>query len=370
MCNLANRWAELGRELHLITLTEASTDFYRVHPGVERIGLGVDSPSSHLLDAIRGGVRRARELRRALRESEPEAIVAFMDRTNVLTLLATIGLGVPVVVCEQNDPRVCPIPAPWGLLRLATYRLADAIVLLSAEQVPWASRRWGAKRIHVIPNAAPPERLPVAGRTEGPSGQAPQHSEAVASSAGYPAERPDRRILLAIGRLNRQKGFDLLLPAFARTAPRHPEWDLVILGEGPERASIEEQVRDLELDGRVALPGHVARVGDWLEQSDLFVLSSRFEGFPNALLEAMAAGLPVVSFDCPTGPSEIVRHEVDGLLVPPEDVEGLGAALDELMANEEQRKRFGTRGAEGVRRFSVESIVQRWDRLLARVVGE
>lgn len=361
MVNLANGWAARGRRIRLISLTDPSTDFYALDPSIERIGLNARGASRGPLHAIKANVRRIRLLRQALRETEPEAIVTFMDRTNILTVIAATGLGVPVVVCEQIDPRAYPIPLVWDLLRLVTYRLADAVVVLSPDQVPWASRRWGGRRIHVIPNPAPAGSLSAnIGAETSPAPGAAGTLESPTTGV-VPA---GRRVLLAVGRLDPQKGFDLLLTAVERVADHYPDWNLVILGEGPQRDSLVEMSRKLRIEDRVHLPGHVSNVGAWLDRADLFVLSSRFEGFPNALLEAMAAGLPVVSYDCPTGPAEIIRHGRDGVLVPPENIGALAAALWQLMADEEQRARLGSAAKQGVQRFSLEKILTRWDALL------
>src|SRR5262249_38216695 len=133
------------------------------------------------------------------------------------------------------------------------------------------------------------------------------------------------RVIMAMGRLVHQKGFDLLLKAFSMVAAKHPEWSLAVLGEGPLRADLEAQTEELQLAGRVRWAGRIEDPFPTLCTADLFAFPSRFEGFGLALAEAMACGLPVVSFDCPEGPGEIIRHGVDGVLVPPEDVDALAA---------------------------------------------
>ena len=109
-------------------------------------------------------------------------------------------------------------------------------------------------------------------------------------------------MLLSVGRLTKQKGFDQLISHFATLARSHANWDLIILGEGEERTALEAQIADADLTQRIKLPGRVNNVSEWYADADLFVMSSRFEGSPNVLLEAMAHGVPAVSFDCPTGP--------------------------------------------------------------------
>ena len=184
-----------------------------------------------------------------------------------------------------------------------------------------------------------------------------------------PGTKGQRRIVAA-GRLSPEKGFDLLIEAFAKVAGRHPDWSVRILGEGPGRTDLIEQIERHGLERRVDLPGWVE--DPWAEMlaADLFVLPSRYEGFPNALLEAMACGLPAVSFRCQSGPAEIVRDGEDGLLVPAADVEALAAAMDSLMSDDGRRRRLAERAADVTRRFSKELFYERWEGVLDGVPKE
>jgi len=144
----------------------------------------------------------------------------------------------------------------------------------------------------------------------------------------------------------------------------------LILGEGPDRAKLEGMVRELGLEGRMELPGWVADPERVLGESAVFVLSSWYEGFPNALLEAMAAGCAVVATDCPSGPGEIVRPGVDGFLVPVGEVEALARALDELMGDEGLRRRLGEQARKVRERFGLEQVMGLWEDLLEKVAGQ
>ncbi len=173
------------------------------------------------------------------------------------------------------------------------------------------------------------------------------------------------RQIAAMGRLAYQKGFDVLIEAFSQAAEGKPTWSLTILGEGPERRRLEEQIHARGLEGRVHL-GWVSDPNTVLRNCDAFVLSSRFEGFPNALLEAMALGLPAIAVDCPSGPAEIIRHDVDGLLVPLGDVPALSAAIRRVMSDDPLRTRLGKEAVQVVERFSTAKYYARWDEVLQK----
>jgi len=346
LARMANYWAGKGWRISLLTL-DRDAPFYELEPSVNHIALGVTGHSRNAMVGILKNVRRIRELRRAIKALGPDAVVSFGDQTNVLTLLATGGLKTPVIVAERVDPRLYSIGWMWERLRRWTYPFADRIVVQTGEAAKYFGDR-PRRRVSVVPNPVViPEGLLV-----------------------EPARRRGHcRVIIAMGRLTKQKGFDLLLQAFARIAGEHPDWNLTIIGDGEMRPALESQRGSLGLQGRIEFTGIVKKPGAFFGSADVFVLSSRFEGFPNALCEAMACGLPAVSFDCPSGPAEIIRDGIDGILVPDGDVGALASAMDRLMSDEAERKRLASRASEVVSRFSLERIMGLWEELLDHVAG-
>lgn len=340
---LANAWGARGHEVTILTFDDGSEPpFYALGPGVRHRPLALAGETSGAFAAATANLRRARELRRALRAVVPDAVVSFLTRVNVLAILATRDLGIPVVVSERVHPALAPVPRVWRLAWRAIYPFADAVVA-QTEAARAALGPALQRRCTVLPNPVPlddaPPRAPGGGRR-----------------------------IVAMGRLEHQKGFDLLLRAFAHVAAERPDWTLTIWGEGSERAALERLSRALGVEHAVAFPGRTRGTREALREADLFVLSSRFEGFPNVLVEAMACGLPVIAADCPSGPSEIVRDGVDGWLVAPGDASALARAILVAIADPEKRARFGAAAATTVRRFGADAVVARWETLLARCV--
>jgi glycosyltransferase involved in cell wall biosynthesis len=170
-----------------------------------------------------------------------------------------------------------------------------------------------------------------------------------------------RRILLAVGRLNHQKGFDLLIEAFSVLSKTFSEWDLVIIGEGEERTTLEEMVFNLALERRIKLIGRAGNLADWYSNADLFVMSSRYEGFPNTLLEAMSHGLASVSVDCISGPSDMIKHAENGLLVnQSEQADELVNALSLIMSDEGLRKKIGENARQINELYQIDLIASQW----------
>jgi glycosyltransferase involved in cell wall biosynthesis len=177
------------------------------------------------------------------------------------------------------------------------------------------------------------------------------------------------KTVVALGRLKHQKDFRRLIRAFAQVAAKHPDWQLKIFGDGPNRERLENLIVELGLEHNVALPGPVRNVGPELAAASMYALSSRREGFPMVLLEAMSKGLPVVSFDCPTGPREIVRNGENGLLVPHQDVDALAAGMIQMIEDEDLRRRCGAGAVATAERYSIDVIGARWEELLAEVAA-
>ena len=337
---IASIWVERGIDVTVITFDAADDIVYHpFDPRVRLVRLGIAPARRGGLAAVQANYRRVRALRSALRRLRPDVLIAFLTKINALTLVAAKGLGCPVIVSERNNPHRQAAHPLWNLALQRLYRHATAVVMQTSASLaclPPEVRR----RATVIPNPVLPANM--AGRS------------------------PERPVLVAAGRLVPQKGFDLLIEAFARVAGDHKAWSLVIWGEGPDRAAIEAHVQALGMSERVRLPGLSDTPGGWMADATAFVLASRFEGFPNVLAEAMAVGLPVVAFDCPFGPGEMIAHEVDGLLVGCEDVPALATALSRIMGDPTLRNRLGTAARVSAMRFAPQRIVEQWDALIGR----
>ena len=349
--NLSNHWAEKGWQIVIVTLAGQDGDFYTLHPSVCRITLGLAADSAHMAAAMWNNYRRIQALRSILKQVRPDVALAMMTRANILLALACRGLGIPAVGSERIHPPMFPLGRVWERFRRYAYGHLDAVIALTRESADWLKTHTRAIRVPVIPNPVP---YPL-----------PRHEPVVRP----PAARDGCRHLLAVGRLVSQKGFKDLLAVFGALTARFPEWRLTILGEGPEREHLEALSGELGIGDRLLMPGTVGNVSDWYEAADLYVLSSRFEGFPNTLVEALAHGLAVVSVDCDTGPRDIVRHEVDGLLVPRDRPEALGQALEHLMADEDLRRRLAARAVEARARFSLERIAGQWEALFEALMN-
>jgi glycosyltransferase involved in cell wall biosynthesis len=345
LATVANHWRSRAAAVTILTFAPpGSESFFDLDPGIKvrHLGLRADSPDP--IRALTRNARRIQTLRREILRSRPDIVVSFMDTTNMLVLLATTGTGIPVVISERSDPTAQVARQPWRLLRPLLYRRAAAVVLLTQTAVGYFPPAVRLKS-HVIPNPIVVEP------------HLPPRTDAAAEP-----------IIVAMGRLDHAKGFDLLLRAFATVAPDFPDWRIEIWGAGPLLAELERLRDGLALADRVTFPGLTRDPIAVMRRGRVFVLSSRYESFGNVLVEAMASGLAVVAFDCPSGPREIVRSNIDGLLVPCGDVPGLSAAIRGLLSDPAERERLGTAAQEVLARFDLESVMAKWEVVLASVL--
>jgi GalNAc-alpha-(1->4)-GalNAc-alpha-(1->3)-diNAcBac-PP-undecaprenol alpha-1,4-N-acetyl-D-galactosaminyltransferase len=340
---LANYWCESGVEVVILTFDEAgSSRFYRVAERVRVISLGGRGNSRNLIHGGISNLRRILAVRSALVDLSPDVVLSFGDTTSTVTLAASRGLAMPVIAADRTSPAHAPITALWRILRDATYRVCDRLIVQTSSARDYYVDR-GVRAVDVIPN---PVSRSISRKT-----------------------RPSANTVVAAGRFTREKGFDLLIQAFALVAEVHPSWSLVIHGDGPLRGELERLATEVGLDSRIRLAGNATDLSGQLSGAGLFVLSSHFEGFPNALCEAMAAGIPVIATDCPVGPREIVTDGEDGLLVPPFDVHALATAIDLLIRDGARRDRMGKAATAIVERLSIDRISRMWASSINAALG-
>ena len=274
-------------------------------------------------------------------------IISFLTNVNIAAIIATLDLNIPVFVSERTYPPAMPTPYMLALLRRWLYPKAGAVVMQTDRGLEWLADTIPRSLGAVVPNPVQ-YPLPV--------------TEPIISVDITVA--PARKVILAVGRLGPEKGFADLIKVFSSLHDQFPLWDLVIIGEGSERTLLEDTASLNGVTNRVFLPGVAGNMADWYQRASIFALSSHFEGFPNALLEAMAYGLPAVSRDCDTGPSSIIRDNIDGLLVPPDKFfSGFKEALRKLMESSLLRKRMSASAAEVRQRFALHEVARQWDAL-------
>ncbi len=338
---LSNDWVGQGHAVTLLTFEEQGTEpFFTLDARVAVRRLASAEISHGNAERLSSNIGRIAKLRAALKELRPDAVVAFMTEANVLAVAAAAGLRVPVVISERNQPDRPGLGRVHKLARRLTYPFASAVVVQTEAIADWVETRFNVP-VSVVPNPVP--RAPH---------QAPHPASALP-------------LLVSVGRLTAQKGFDLLIESFATLAAKHPDWRLTIYGEGPERGALERLIAAKGLTEKVSLPGIIKDIAGALRRAELFALASRYEGYPNALVEALAAGLPIVATACPGATEEILAHGLYGMLVPPENAAALAKALDTMMSSPDLRATYAQRAASSVTMLDVRVIGQRWLDLLS-----
>ena len=331
--NLANMLAESGSyAVTIISLYSSSGSqcYYTVNPDVNIVHLGF--ARSGMAKRLIVYIRFIHSVNAIIRDRHIDVILGTTHALN--SLLFFMNGKAKKIACEHMIYAACPKIS--GRIRRIMYPRLDAVVLLTNADVKHydfvdPKKKW------VIPN-----------------------------SLSFTCEKPARlesKKIIAVGRLSREKGFDLLVKAAVLIKKEIPDWHITIFGDGEEKEELLNAITSFELGGFMSIHEPTKEIRQKLLNSALFVMSSRHEGLPMILLEAKACGLPIVSFDCPEGPAEVVRHGEDGLLVEPENVEKLAETVVSLAKNTELLKAFGRKAFENVNDFSSEVIFKKWDQL-------
>ncbi|MEU5876821.1 glycosyltransferase family 4 protein [Spirillospora sp. NPDC047279] len=349
--NLSGELAS-DHDVEIVSVHRTSAEpFFPIPPGVRVLFAddGVDSPGGRLarlpslLTPIGEATFRRMNLRgdlrllRVLLGRSPDVLIGTRPSLNLLVAelapRGTVTIGQDHMNLGSYHPVVRAEIA-------RSYRRLDALaVLTERSRADYADALAGSPvRITCIPNALP-------------------------ELAGGPSRR-DAKVLLAAGRLTRQKGFDLLIRAYEPLAREFPDWTLRVFGSGAHRGALKRQIAEAGLGERVVLSPRTPHLAEEMTRASVYVLSSRFEGLPLVVIEAMSKALPVVAFDCPTGPAELITNGVDGLLVPAGNVEELTATLRKVMADEALRHRLGDQARRSSQAYDPPLVATRWHDLL------
>jgi len=329
---LAN-WFVQFQEVSIITF-DSSESFYHLNKEISIHHLRVTADSSNPLSAMVKNLNRVRVLRTKIKLLAPQMVVSFITEMNVLTLLATKFLATKVIISERSDPNRKSLSKIWRFLRKVSYHKADAMVCQTKNSQHFISKQFANTKCVTISN---PVQMP------------------------FP-KADKKENLLFVGRFDNDKGFDMIPSILNGLQLRN--WTVQIAGGGKAFGQVQSEIDKLGLSDKVSFLGQYKEVDELYDASSIFVLPSRVEGYPNALIEAMYFGCACVSFNCDNGPAEIITEGVNGLLVEPENTKAMSRAIQQLIDDTELRKRLAFEGRNSTKNLSLDRIGSQWQKLM------
>ena len=317
-----------------IVIAHKGSSFYELDP---KVNLYTYKQRQDGQAKWRRGLNMMRHIRSAIHHVEPDVILSFGELISPIARIATLGSGARFMVFNRESP-LRSLRGRAGIVNPLTYPLADCVVTQTEKARSLLRPRYRFSRFQVIPN-------PV---------EIPQAVPAIES-------RPKR--IISVGYLGGEKNQQALLRAFSQSSSRD-SWEVAIIGDGPDRDMLMELSRDLGIHNQVEFLGERKDVATLLKESRIFAFTSLSEGFPNALSEGLAHGCACIAYDCVAGPSELITHNSNGLLIPAGDQNAYSEALKALMRDENMQSRFSTNARQDIRRFSRDEIFQQYVRLV------
>lgn len=342
---LCNTWVRAGETVNLVLFeSSANKQFYSLDKEINIRRLDIMGNSDNFIAGIWNNLIRVIKIRTALKETGPDVVISFMTEANILTLLGSLFCSYPVIISERIHPAYHKTGWIYDVLRKIFYPLSSRLVVQTT-----SINKWFEKNLAIQPVVIANPVEPVFVKTNR-------------------SNVNSRRKILAAGRLEYQKGFDLLIKAFLKISDKHTDWDLHIYGEGSQKNNLISIIQSENAFDRIKLCGKSRKLVGEMWKFDLFVLSSRYEGFPNILCEAMANGVACVSFDCESGPSDIIQHEVNGYLVKAGNIDLLAYGMDYLISKPELRLEYGNAARNSMNKYFPEVIVDKWNKILTEAI--
>lgn len=342
IANLCNEALSEKYRVSIITCMNRPVG-YELNPGIEHICIE-ETSDIHYKNLGERFLKRRRRLKKVLEECKPDVLLCFLPEPNFLALSLKKYFSFPMIISVRNDPvREYKNPIYQFIMRVL-YPKADGYVFQTKQAMEYFSfSKHIMEKGCVIPN--PLGRIFV----------------------DYPCieEKKRTKKIVNVGKFSGQKNQTLLIRAFAKIADCFPEYILTIYGEGDKRKELEELISELNLEKRVELPGNVSGLTEKIKDAALFVLSSDYEGMPNALMEAMAMGIPCISTDCPCGgPDFLISSGENGLLVPVGDMDGLADAMTKMLEDRELADCMGQKAMDITKQLNPDLIHASWEKFI------
>ena len=330
-CNLASYLVQHGHQVEILTMSETEKAYELDKRVSVRTLLSLRERKNTVVNTL---IRMPR-FWKYLKLSDTDAYIVMLPKTTIMLLIFRWLTKAKVIAAERVDPASYSNRIAKMLRRFA--KCADGWVFQTEDAQKWYANFLKDCKSTVIPNAINP----------------------IFIRPKYVGEK--RKVIAGAGRLNDQKNFGLLIRAFAKIAPEFPEYNLTIYGKGDKEQELKSLVDSLGLRGRVEFPGNIQNIAEEMEKNTMFVLSSDFEGMPNALMEAMALGLPCISTDCPCGgPRYLIRDGVNGLLVPVGDAEEMAKAMSKVLFDSGKSESMGNSARKIAESLAPGKIYKQW----------
>lgn len=289
-------------------------------------------------------IKRFKRFNKYLKESKPDIIVSFMPEASFFSMLSFENKKITKIISVRNDPKREFKNIVYKVMMKLTYKRADGFVFQTEDAKKYFEKKIQDKSV-VIPN-------PI--------------NEKFANINW--SEKRNKDLIVSVGRLEKQKNQKLLIQSFKKVLKDIPQAKLKIYGEGSLRAELEEYIKELDIVDKVEIPGRVENIEQYIKNAGCFVLSSNYEGMPNALMEAMALGMPVVSTDCPCGgPKYLIKNNINGILVDVENIDKMAQAIEKIVLNDEFAKKIGKNAKEIVNRLNPKKINEEWYNFINKV---
>ena len=364
ICNLAEYFYGEGYRVTMVTKVRDEKE-YELNPGIKRIIADI-TPEEETASRIRNLFARIAKLKRIWKEVKPDVIVSFIRKNNLMAIASATPLGIPVVVSVRSAPERELKGFGFKTISFLLFRQAAGVVLQTREAYDFFPGYIRAKAV-VLPNSINPDFLKAS--EELTLATTINQEKKMTVDDRIPSSVKEKRII-TVGRIDDNKNQRLLVEAYVKITDHYPDWSLELIGDGSGRQALEEYVGTLPCKDRISFTGAVDDVAKRMSEASIFVLPSKIEGMPNALIEAMVMGMACISTDCPCGgPRDLIAaDESNGILVPVDNVDAMAMALKRLITNDPLRLSMGDNARKIIATLHSDMVNKQWKNYIENVM--